>query len=331
MIALHTSSLHRQAKQLLANAEPHPKKLVLIHTAVALGSTLLMTVVNYLFNLQIADTGGLGGLGIRSLLTTVQSVLELGVVMALPFWQIGLLYAALRWARGENAGVTDLLQGFRRFGTVFAFRFFYGSLFAVLAFSLLCFSTNIFMLTPWAAPLQEMFASIADATTPEQLETLLTPELISQATGSMTPLFILFGVLFLAVAVPLFYRLRFSEYAVMEGSGAAKAMVHSLKITRKNTLQLVKLDLHFWWFYLLQLLTLAVSYADAIASMLGISLPVSADVGFFLFYVLGMLLQGLLLWQYQGTLSATYCLAYDAFQQTASENPPQPSAVPWNV
>lgn len=331
MVTLHTPSLHRQAKKLLTGVQYSPKKLVLLHTAVSLGSTLLMTFINYLFSLQIADTGGLGGLGLRSLLSTAQSVLELVVMLALPFWEIGLIYAALRWARGENAEPAHLLQGFRRFGAVLGFRLLYGALFFALGFSLFYACTTIYMLTPLAAPFLTLFAPIMQATTQAQMEAMLTPELMQQASRSMMPLLILFGVVFAAVAIPLFYRLRFGEFAVMDGMSATNAIVHSLRITRKNCLQILKLDLHFWWFYLLQLLTVAVSYGDAIADILHIPLPFSADAGFFLFYILGILLQGILVWRCQDVLSASYCLAYDACRDAflTPEPASQPANVPW--
>lgn len=334
MVTLHTASLHRQAKDLLGRAEYSPKKLVLIHTAVSLGASLLMTVLNYLFSLQIADTGGLGGLGLRSMLTTAQSVMEMAVLAILPFWEFGLVYAALRWAKGETAGMTDLLQGFRRFGAVLGFQFFSCALFLALAIALFYFSTTVFMLTPWAAPLLELFAPIATpSATAEEIEALLTPELMQQAASTMTPLFILFSILFLVVAIPLFYRLRLSQFAVMEGTGAVKSMVQSIRITQRNSLQLLKLDLHFWWYYLLQVLCLAVSFGDVFLLQLGITLPVSADVGYFLFYVLGALCQLVLLWQAQAPLLTTYGLAYRAFKGTPpkAEIVPKPANVPWDV
>ncbi len=332
MVTLHIPSLRSQAKTLLAQTRYDPKKLVLLHTAVSLGATLLMTFINYLFSLQIADTGGLGGLGLRSLLETAQSVLELIVMLALPFWQIGLVYTALRWARSENAEPAHLLQGFRRFGAVFRFRLLYAFIFCALGFSLIYICTTVFMLTPWAEPLMAVFAPIAEAGTPEQMEALLTPALIDQVTANMIPLLILCGAVFAVVAIPLFYRLRFAEFAVMDGMRATQSVVNSLRLTHKNSLQILKIDLHFWWFYLLQALTLVVCYGDALLSMIGISLPISADAGFFLFYVLGILLQGILVWRYQDVLSTTYCLAYDTCRESIAppEPVPEPANTPWS-
>ncbi len=310
MTTLHTAALCQQARTLTGNT----KKTVLIHAAIALGGSALMTALNYLFSLQIADTGGLSGLGLRSLLTTAQSLAELAVMIALPFWEMGLLYTALQWARGEQAGLPQLTQGFRRFGAVLGVKFLYVGIFLMLGMGLAYFSAAVFMLTPWAGSLMEIMKPTMDAAvTPEQLQSLLTPELLDQMTDAMIPLFILFGAVYALVGVPLFYRLRFSDYAVMDGMGAGKAVTHSLRITRRNCWQLVKLDLRFWWFYGLQLLCLGVSVGDKLLPLMGVSLPISADASFFLFALLGALCQLVLLWQCQGSVLTAYCLAFDAF------------------
>ena len=92
---LKVSELHNQANARLENAG-NPKRLALIHTAIALGASFLLTLINYLLSLGIADTGGLDGVGTRTLLSTAQAMLELAVMLALPFWQLGIFYAALR-------------------------------------------------------------------------------------------------------------------------------------------------------------------------------------------------------------------------------------------
>ena len=102
----------------------------------------------------------------------------------------------------------------------------------------------------------------------------------------------------------------------MEGTSATKALAHSIRLTRKKSLRLFKVDLHFWWFYLLQALCLVVCYADALLPKLNISLPFSEDGSFFLFYVLGTVGQGVLLWLCQGRRLTTYAFAYQAFDET---------------
>lgn len=310
---MNPSSLHRQAKDLLAEYGSSPKKLVLLHTAVSLGATLLVTTLGFLMSLWIAKTEGLSGMATRSILSTIQSVLELAVILLLPFWEIGILRAALGWRKGEHADIPHLMEGFRRFGSVFAARFWSGALYIAIGFAIFYFGLFTFLMTPWAKPLMAQFEPLLETATPEQMHQMLTPELMEQMMGNMTPMFILFGLLLAAVCIPLFYRMRFADFFVMEGHGGVKAIVNSFRLTRGNCLQLLKLDLHFWWFYLLQGLCVAISYGDGLLTALGISLPLGPDGNFFLFYILGILLQGILFWQFQGEKLTAYCLAFDAF------------------
>ena len=169
---------------------------------------------------------------------------------------------------------------------------------------------------------------IDTSVTPEQIHTLLTPELLDQMTDAMTPLFILFCAVYVLAGVPLFYRLRFCDYAVMDGMRAGNAVTHSFRITRKNCWQLAKLDLRFWWFYCLQLLCFGISFGDTLLPLMGVSLPMSSEGSFFLFSLLGALCQLILLWQYQGTVLTAYCLAFDAFSgKTPHAEPAQGAEV----
>ena len=79
----------------------------------------------------------------------------------------------------------------------------------------------------------------------EQLNELLTMFL---------PVYIISGILIVVTLIPLSYRMRLSSYRIMENTpeGAIKAIVHSMKLMKGNCIALFKLDLSFWWFYLLQ-------------------------------------------------------------------------------
>ena len=314
MTPLHISALREQATARLGEQPTSPKKLMLLHTAVSLGASLLVTVIGFLLSLQIDETGGLAGMGVRSRLSTIQSVLELAVVILLPFWEIGILRAAFNWRKGEDAQPFHLTEGFRRFGSVFSLRFWSGALYAATGFATCYISVFLFSLTPWANPVTEQFSTLLQASSTDDLLEMLTPEVTQQLTQQMLPALILFGLLFAVASIFLFYRMRFADFFVMEGQGGIKAIVSSFQLTRGNFLQILKLDLHFWWFYLLQGLSLAICYGDFLLSALGITLPFGDDGNFFLFYVAGILIQGILFWQCNSDRLTTYCLAFDAFQ-----------------
>ena len=148
----------------------------------------------------------------------------------------------------------------------------------------------------------------------------MTAEMMVAMADAIKPLILLFGGIYLLAALPLFYRLRFAEFAVMDGAGAMGAIAQSLRMTRKNTWKLVCLDLSFWWYYVLYGLCMVLCYGDMLLPMAGITLAVSEDVGFFLFYLLGTLCQWLLLWQFRGKVLTTYGMAY----KTLWVRPPTP-------
>ncbi len=310
-MTLHPSSLRRQANEQLRGISYDPKKLVLLHTAVALGASLAVTLLGYVCDLLIAGTGGLSGMGMRSMLSTLQAILSNGLNFAFPFWNIGLIYCALRWNNENNATPKDLLQGFRRFGAVLGLQIITGILLLILGFALFQLSSMLFMLTPFSASFIALLEPMLQSGG-LQSETLPSEETLMAMGESLLPLLIVFGALYLVVCVILFYRLRFARYALMEGTGAIRAVIHSFRITKKQSLAVFRLDLSFWWFYLLQMLTVAVSYGGFLLELYGCPLPMSPEASYLLFLGLSNVCQCALLWQCQSHVSATYCLAYRA-------------------
>jgi len=325
-------ALRQTATERLGQASYDPKKLVLLHTAVSLGVSFLIALLNLLLSRQIDGTGGLAGVQSRTILVTIQSGLQYGGSIALPFWEIGILSVAIRWARGQEAGPHALLNGFRRFGPVLRLMLLQGVLYFAIAMACIYVSTLVYMMTPLAKPLMELMMPMLEETS------ALDPQLtVDQATMEailehMGPVFAIFGVLFLLVSVPLLLRFRLSEYLVMDGtSGAMQAMLYSWKLTKGNVLALLKLDLSFWWFYGLQLLVAVISYGDVLLPMAGVSLPFSGDLAYFTFYLVHILLQLALFWWIGSRKYTTYALAYDGLlQPVPAPAPPAPPSVPWD-
>lgn len=329
MVTLKPSALRRQAGEILQATPCNPKKLVLFYTVFALGSPLLMSLLNYFFSLQIHETGGLSGIGLRTALTTAQSVLETLVTMALPLWALGMSFVALCWAKNAPANRLSLLQGFRRASSALALYLLQGFVFFAAAMVIFNICTSIYMITPFSNPLLPLLEPFfQENITPEQMEALLTPEWIAEIVKVSTPLLVAFCLIFAAVAIFFSYRLRFAEFILLEGNRPVRAMLKSIRITRKNCLQICKLDLSFWWFYLLLAISVAISYGHTILSSIGVVLPISDDVSYFIFYTVGTVCQGLLFWQYEGHRLTTYALAYIAIdgKPTPPAEEPQPAA-----
>ena len=310
---LHSCELRRQAAQRLGKADYAPRQLILLHTGVSLGASLLLAVLNFLFTGAIEDTGGLGGMGTRALLETAQAGLELTVSVLLPFWNIGLIRVALNWTREESARPTTLLEGFRRFGAVLGMQVMTAILFFAVGMAVINVGGMLFMLSPWSDDLTEALAPVMGASAAEA-EKLLTAETIAQIADAAVPMLLFVGVLFAAVAIPVWYRIRFAEFAVMDGNRPLISLLESTRITRGKVWQVVKLDLSFWWFYLLQTLTVLLCYVGPLLQLAQVDLPLSDDGAYFLFFTLGILCQGVLLWFCQAKVSVTYGLAYEALR-----------------
>lgn len=307
---LNLSDLRQKADRQLDFAPYAPRQLVLIHTAVSLGASLVVALVNLLFASMIENTGGLSGLGTRSMLETAQSTLELAVTAALPFWNISLTRAALCWARGELAEPPTLLEGFRRFRSVLGLKLLTAFLLMGLGLAVFYIGSSVFMLTPFADPLVAALNPIMQQSgvlAPDAL----TEEAVAQVVNLAKPLFIFLGLVFAAVVIPLWYRVRFADFAVMDGCRGRVSLVESIRITKKKCLQIFKIDLSFWWFYLLQALSVTLCYGDSILPAMGVALPMSAEVAYIAFMALGNVCQGILLWFYQAKVSVTYALAYE--------------------
>lgn len=333
MATIQPRQLRQRADEILQSAGSNPRKLILQHTAIALGSALLVTALNFILSNRIEVTGGLAGMGMRSVLTTVQTVLQFAVSVLLPFWEIGVVYAALRWAREEQVKFPDVCQGFRRFGPVLSLKILQGAILLALGMAASYISTVIFAMTPYAQPVMELLEPMLDELAMQPLEELLTPELMTAISRKSVPMFIIMGVLFAVLGIPLFYRLRFAEFVAVENGSGLMSVLQSIRVTKGSCLQLVKLDLSFWWYYLLQLVFAILCYGDIICDLLGITLPFSADTGFFLFYIVGILGQGILLWSSRAKVMAVYGLAF----RELNEKPLTPRAeslphtVPWDA
>lgn len=326
--------LKQAAAQRLRSASGDPRMLVLLHTAVALGIGLLVTVLDFVLTRSIDATGGLSGLQLRSILSTIRSVLQMVNSVLLPFWQIGLLRAAMAFARQEHATPSHLLAGFRRFGPAMWVMLL--RIVVVGAIVMFCTyaATAIFLATPLSRPAIDLLTPILSegSILTDPTAALDDATIAAIADTVMLPLIPILMLLMAALALPLLYRLRLAEYVILDGEpcGALQALGKSLKLTRRNAFALFRIDLSFWWFYLLQGLCTAVGFADVLLSDLGIALPISQDSAFFVCYILSLFLQLALYWYAGAYVHTTRALTYDILNAVQEPPAPQPKNVPWD-
>lgn len=309
------------SRQRLENA-PQSKTIAAIFAAVVIGLSLLSALLNYVLDLRIDQSGGLGNLGIRSVLSTVQTMLPLvqsAVVMCV---ELGFLASALRIARGQYVSPNTLRLGFDRFWVLLRFAILESIIITGMGFASVYFGTMLFMATPLSTPVIELLAPLAGQNSLLDPTVVIPDDLYSSVVHAMIPAFIICAVIFLVAAVPVLYRLRMSKYVIIDkpGLGAIAAMRQSRAMMRRNCLNLFKLDLRLWWYYAAIYAASVVCYGDVILPMLGIELPFSRDFSFFLFYALYWVLEFLLIYFLRTRVEVAYALAYDAVRPQEPES-----------
>lgn len=287
------------ARDSLAAAPYNPKKLILLHTGITIAVSVIGTLLNFLIGKQIETTGGLGGLGLRSMLSTIQSAVQVLVAVLLPFWEAGYCYATMQIARDKEAGPDSLLQGFRRFGPLLRLKIRQGLIYGLAG--LLCFFLGyyIFMLTPLSDPLFAIIENTHIDATMLQTDFLLDDATMMAMADAYTPMLLICFGLFLIAGLYLFYRFRLATYLALD-----YPEMRAIEMLRMSTYQLrghmgalVKLDLSFLWFFVLDILAAFLAYGDYLLPLIGVQLPMSAEAAYFVFLFLSLACQcGLFIW-----------------------------------
>lgn len=330
MASFHYQQLRTDAHSAIDTMGKAATKLVLLHAGVSLGLSLAITAINYVVDLGIAQTGGLGGMDARTVLETIQTLLVYVQTIALPFWEMGYLFAVLRMARRQGTQNADLLAGFRYFGPVLRATVLRWVIYFALMMVGAQIGSLLFMLTPASQDMLQFSQQLVGAETLDYGALLESEEYMSAMLPAVP--FMLGGMVL--PLIPVYYRLRMMDYAVMDEprKGALHALVQSIRMTRKKCWALFKLDLHFWWFYLLQFLTVALCYGDILLPLMGVELSMNADLAMYVFYALALIAELCLYVWRKNQVYTTYALVYDDLR-TAEPVPqpkPAPKNVPWN-
>ena len=320
-------ALGQQAADKLSAAH-NRGKLVLLFAGVSAGLSLASCIISIILDSQIAGTGGLGGMQLRSVLSTLQTLLELALFVFIPFWNLGYLSVALKLGRGEPADQKNLLDGFRRFGPALRLMLLRTVVSVIIGFVAMQVASILFAMTPWAEPFYRQvedlnLLDISGGWDEAALKALLPAMIVYWA---------IIAALYVIAMIPVTYRLRMSEYRIMDEPrcGALMAMFQSNRMMKGNCVALFKLDLSFWWYYLATVLVALLCYGDILLAMAGIALPFSGEVGYFLFYVLALGAQILLYWRCRNQVECTYVCAYDALSVEPVQPAQPPQNVPWN-
>lgn len=300
-----------------------PKKVVLVYSAVVALSALAVNVVQFILDSQISKTGGLQNIGTRSALSTLSSVLPLVQTLVLMCLGLGYTAAVLRLVRRQYASEKTLKAGFERFWLLLRTRLLQALIYGGIAFLLSYVAMAIFMLSPFSDRLSSLALSLsaAGAITPEAL--LNNTALLASAYEALMPMMVI-------VIWAVSYRFRLVDYLLIDQPqlGALSALRTSRQKMKGHIKELFKLDISFWWYYLLRALSAGLIYLDMVLAILGVQLPLSPTASFF-----GVILAYLgsdfaLNYFFLNRVEMAYALFYDILNP---QQPPQEGAVLGNI
>ena len=298
------------ARELLSRSR-QLRQILLIYCGLLLASCLVTTGLNVGLGSMMSRSGGLGNLGTRSMLSTLQTLLPLANTLVMLVLDLGLLAAMLRISRGQFASPQTLRTGLARFFPMLRLTLLQIPIYLALGIAAAYAGTMIFCLTPLFDPVVEAMMPILSAGgEPEQvLNALMSDEaVLMRSLQALIPMYALVAVLLLGLMIPVSYRLGMAKLVILDDprAGAFRAVSESLKMTRRNCMAFFKLDLSFWWYYLLTLLVSVLSMAESF-------LPLSEAMGWLL-YGAALLLQTLVYYFLRPRLEVSRCLIYNAIR-----------------
>ena len=327
MAQLNPRLLKEAAAERLEQAAYNPKKLVLIHTGIFIGLNLAVNLLNLVLNNQIGTTGGLSGMGLRSILQTAQTLLSYFATLFSPFWAAGFLFAAISIFRGNDVGPRSFLRGFTRFGRILSFTIWQVLLLVSSCVILMYVISFLYLLTPLSKEatdlINQAIAENGQALSGGTLDLSLFP--MEAITVAMLPMLIIYGIAALALTTFISYQLRIGPFLLVEGisRGALGAVLVSSGLMRGHKWQMFKLDLSFWWYHGLELLFTIVLYLDLLLPMFGVALPFDQTIMYFICLAAYGILEICLHYWKKADVEVVYAAAYEAiYQEALPKQPP---------
>lgn len=311
----NTRQLKQKASQRLQNCTAG-KRLVLIYTGLLVALSLAATILSQLLSMQIDQLGGLGNMGKRTFFSSVQLLMPIAQSMVSTCLQVGFLAAMLRIARGQYVSAQTLRLGFDRFWLLMRSTVFQCLIYSAASFAAAYLGMMIFMISPLSRPAMELLAPYVSDPTLLSSALVLDDAFYAQFFQAVWPLYLICGIALCVVCIPIAYSYRMVNYIIIDkpGIGALAALRESKRMMRGNRLALFKLDLSMWWFYAALLAVSVLCYGDSLLPMLGITLPVSETVSFFLFYILYLLVLTGIYYLVLDRVEVTYAQAYEALK-----------------
>ena len=283
-----------------------PKKVVLVYAGIVALSSLVVTVVQDLLDSQISQTGGIQNIGTRSMLTTADTVLTIAQLLLVMCLTLGYTGSMLRIARGQYASPNSLKAGGERIWVLLRTRLLQMLIMTVAAFALCFLVVNVCLLTPLSNRVIAVMGTVS-------AEELLSNGLALIALYSaMLPIILIY----LVALVPLLWYFsctyRMVDYLLIDRPqlGAFGVLRESRRMMQGNMKMMLRVDLSFWWYYLLQALVSVLVYLNMVLAPFAIGLP--PEVLYWGTVVLYLAADFALRYFFSNKVAVTYALFYDS-------------------
>lgn len=283
-----------------------PKKVVLVYAGIVALSSLVVTVVQDLLDSQISQTGGIQNIGTRSMLTTADTVLTIAQLLLVMCLTLGYTGSMLRIARGQYASPNSLKAGGERIWVLLRTRLLQMLIMTAAAFALCFLVVNVCLLTPLSNRVIAVMGTVS-------AEELLSNGLALMGLYSaMLPIMLIY----LVALVPLLWYFsctyRMVDYLLIDRPqlGAFGVLRESRRMMQGNMKMMLRVDLSFWWYYLLQALVSVLIYLNMVLAPFAIGLP--PEVLYWGTVVLYLAADFALRYFFSNKVAVTYALFYDS-------------------
>lgn len=292
------------------------KKTAFVFAAVPTAITIILSAIDLLLG-SLSTAGGLAGLQDYRLLSTVSSTLWMAAQIFSLLWTPGILYCGLMVLRQQDPYPQGLLRGFRKWPALL--RYFVLIFLYVIVISFALLMAVSFIATPFMMSALSSLGELPQ-TQSEMLEYMETVP-AAQMDKIMLPVVTVFSVLLFGILLVLSYRVMPGQWLILdeERIGARQALRFSFQLTKGSCWQLFRLDLSFWWYYLLLALALCIPQLEFLPifrswnyNVTYFVLNVAQSVAVFGVYILGIM-----------KLNVAKAVAYDHLRTAIQTDAPQ--------
>lgn len=282
MVIQNYRDIKARAEKTLSYTPWDIKKTALLFGGVPMLISLLLNCIDMVL-VSMANSGGIAGIELYGKLSSVSTVLWTAANIFQLLWIPAIGYCGLMLLREQNPYPKGLLQGFRKWKPLVRLIVLLVLIFFLASMAVSSAVASI--MVPFMPGLWDMTATVpeTEAEMMAYLESIYTEDLLKD----MMPIIIVYMVVLIGLAIFFVYRARLSILLALdeENIGAWRALRESFRLTRGSCLQLFRLDLSYWWYFLLVLLCDSIIYLR--------QLPVFADWNENLVFLLVFLVQSI--------------------------------------